>query len=182
MRNSFYCNGLKADEVSASLKMLIFDTLKFVDRLKDAGIPEGHAKAEAMALMEALTEAFQNRVASKEDIHRLEREIIALDQRMERRLNSLDQKIDKGLASLDQKIDKGLTNLDQKIDNGLASLDQKIDNGLTSLDHKLGAEMAGLDRKFAQRFAAIEQRLAVNTWILGVLVTGVVSLVLKAFF
>ena len=29
---------------------ITFDTLKFVEKLKAAGVPEGHAKAEAEAL------------------------------------------------------------------------------------------------------------------------------------
>lgn len=54
-----------------------FDTLRFVERLKSAGVPEAQAKAEAEALAIALTEsAFvsQNVLASlatKDDVNAL---------------------------------------------------------------------------------------------------------------
>ena len=57
-----------------------FDTLKFVERLKAAGVPESHAKAEAEALQEALA---SSDVATGRDIERL-------DAKMENRFERLD--------------------------------------------------------------------------------------------
>lgn len=48
---------------------ITFDTLKFVEKLKAAGIPELQARAEAEALQEALGTA---EVATKRDIERVE--------------------------------------------------------------------------------------------------------------
>jgi hypothetical protein len=48
---------------------ITFDTLKFVEKLKAAGVPELQAKAEAEALQEALGTA---EVATKPDIERVE--------------------------------------------------------------------------------------------------------------
>jgi hypothetical protein len=48
---------------------ITFDTLKFVERLKAAGVPESQAIAEAEALQEALGAA---EVATKRDIERVE--------------------------------------------------------------------------------------------------------------
>lgn len=49
-----------------------FDTLKFARRLKEAGVPEKQAEAEADAIREAFAEALDNQVATKSDIARLE--------------------------------------------------------------------------------------------------------------
>ena len=51
---------------------ITFDTLKYVERLKAAGISDAQAKAEAEALRDALSEYIDNTVASKTDIVRLE--------------------------------------------------------------------------------------------------------------
>ncbi|MGH8475550.1 MAG: DUF1640 domain-containing protein [Methylococcales bacterium] len=51
---------------------ITFDTLKFVEKLKAAGIPELQAKAEVEALQEALGTA---EVATKRDIERVEGQI-----------------------------------------------------------------------------------------------------------
>jgi hypothetical protein len=48
---------------------ITFDTLKFVEKLKAAGVSESQAKAEAEALQEALGAA---EVAAKRDIERVE--------------------------------------------------------------------------------------------------------------
>ncbi len=54
---------------------ITFDTLKFVERLKAAGIPELQAKAEAEALQEALSESASYTLATKQDIADVRMEI-----------------------------------------------------------------------------------------------------------
>lgn len=56
---------------------ITFDTLKFVERLKAAGVPESQAKAEAEALTEALAETIAIRdLATKADLESLKADII----------------------------------------------------------------------------------------------------------
>lgn len=57
---------------------LTFDTLKFANRLKSAGVPAPQAEAEAEALADAFSEAMDAQLASKNDIHRIERELVIL--------------------------------------------------------------------------------------------------------
>lgn len=54
---------------------ITFDTLKFVRRLKAAGVSEKHAEAEAEALAEVFSEALDTRLATKADMARLEGEL-----------------------------------------------------------------------------------------------------------
>lgn len=55
-----------------------FDTLKFVEKLKAAGVPEAQAKAEAEALLSAFSEAMEAQLATKSDINRIEKELVVL--------------------------------------------------------------------------------------------------------
>lgn len=55
-----------------------FDTLKFVEKLKAAGVPEAQAKAEAEALLSAFSEAMEAQLATKSDISRIEKELVVL--------------------------------------------------------------------------------------------------------
>ena len=55
------------------MSAVTFDTLKFTRRLKDAGVPERQAEAEAEAIKEAFGEALETQLATKTDVHRLER-------------------------------------------------------------------------------------------------------------
>lgn len=60
------------------MSTIAFDTLKFVEKLKAAGVNEAHAKAEAEALVSVLSEAMDSQLATKSDINRLERELLVL--------------------------------------------------------------------------------------------------------
>lgn len=58
---------------------ITFDTLKFVERLRAAGVPDGQAKAEAEALAEALSSGAQE-LATKGGLRELE---LRLDMKIE---------------------------------------------------------------------------------------------------
>lgn len=66
------------------MAIITFDTLKFVERLKAAGIPEGQAKAEAEALQGVFAEALDSQLATKADILRLERRMDGFDAKLDR--------------------------------------------------------------------------------------------------
>ena len=53
-----------------------FDTLKFIEKLESAGITREQAKAEA--LVTALSEAMDSQLATKNDINRLEKELVVV--------------------------------------------------------------------------------------------------------
>ena len=71
---------------------ITFDTLKFANRLKSAGVLPEHAEAEAEALSEVF-EANLKELATKEDIkhleERLDGKLIQLEQRMTIKLGAL---------------------------------------------------------------------------------------------
>ena len=50
------------------MAMITFDTLKFANTLKDAGVPPAQAEAEAVALSEVL-EVNLKELVTKEDLH-----------------------------------------------------------------------------------------------------------------
>ena len=58
---------------------LTFDTLKFADTLKQAGVPPAQAEAEARAVAAAIGEVD---VATKRDIDDVRREMMAMEQRL----------------------------------------------------------------------------------------------------
>ena len=54
------------------MSTLAFDTLRYTERLRAAGVSEPQAKAEAEALRDVLSEALDSTFATKADIARLE--------------------------------------------------------------------------------------------------------------
>ena len=56
---------------------ITFDTLKFVERLKAAGVPDAQAKAEVEPLSEALSETIAIReLATKSDLESLKADLV----------------------------------------------------------------------------------------------------------
>ena len=54
------------------MAVISFDTLKHVERLTAAGVPDAQARAEASALRDVLAESLDTTIATKGDIARLE--------------------------------------------------------------------------------------------------------------
>ena len=50
------------------MSTLTFDTLRYAERLRTAGVPEQQAKAEAEALRDVLAEAMDSSLATKADL------------------------------------------------------------------------------------------------------------------
>jgi hypothetical protein len=64
------------DHAILSPTTVTFDTLKFVERLKAAGVPEAQAKAMAEAQQEALSESVATHLATKTDLVELKLDVI----------------------------------------------------------------------------------------------------------
>ena len=59
------------------MSTITFDTLKFANTLKEAGVPDRQAEAQARAQRESFAEAFDAGVAMRADIARLDANIKA---------------------------------------------------------------------------------------------------------
>lgn len=66
------------------MSAITFDTLKFANRLKEAGVPSAQAEAEAVALSEVFDVNLRE-LATKED---LRRDLTELENRLENRILS----------------------------------------------------------------------------------------------
>ncbi|MBK6998791.1 MAG: DUF1640 domain-containing protein [Rhodoferax sp.] len=68
---------------------ITFDTLKYAERLKAAGVSEPQAKAEAEALRDVLAEALDTSLATKADVTRLEKRMDSFESKLE----SMEQRL-----------------------------------------------------------------------------------------
>lgn len=109
---------------------LTFDTLKYANRLKAAGIPAAYAEAEAEALPEVF-EINSKELATKADVNKLE--------------GSVDNKFD--------LLRKDIVNLETGLRKDMQVLELRVSGEMLLLK-----------------------------WMMGILIAGVASLVLKAFF
>lgn len=70
------------------MPLAAFDTLKFANHLKAAGVADKHAEAQASALVEALQSGLEE-VASKGDIKDVKNDLALLDAKIDRIESSL---------------------------------------------------------------------------------------------
>ncbi|MBK6999857.1 MAG: DUF1640 domain-containing protein [Rhodoferax sp.] len=82
------------------MNTVTFDTLKYANTLKEAGVPDKQAEAQAKAQRDSFAEAFDTNVATKADIARLDANIKADMARLEATTKADIAKLDKELAVL----------------------------------------------------------------------------------
>ena len=78
---------------------ITFDTLKFANKLKSAGVAPEHAEAEAEALAD-IFEINLKEVATKEDIKLLKDDIKHLEERIDGKFIQLEQRMTIKLGAL----------------------------------------------------------------------------------
>jgi hypothetical protein len=67
------------------MSTLAFDTLKYAERLRAAGVSEQQAKAEAEALRDVLSEALDSTLATKSDVQLVVQRMDVFDAKMDKR-------------------------------------------------------------------------------------------------
>ncbi len=98
--------------------MATFDTLKFANALKAAGVSDRQAEAEAVVLAEVFSINFRE-VATKEDLKRAVADVETKLREVEQRLNA---KIDLLRSEVYAKIDQAKAELNAKIDTNHTKL------------------------------------------------------------
>jgi hypothetical protein len=78
---------------------ITFDTLKFANKLKSAGVLPEHAEAEAQALAD-IFEVNLKEVATREDIQLLKEDIKHLEERIDSKFIQLEQRMTIKLGAL----------------------------------------------------------------------------------
>ena len=95
----------------------VIDTLRYADRLKEAGVENGQAEAMARALNAELTEG----LATKADLRNA--------------IGKLENKVDLGFAAVDAKFDA----MEAKFDGKFDAMETKFDAKFEAMDAKFEA-------------------------------------------
>ena len=118
------------------MNMSSFNTLKAAKSLQDSGFEAQQAEA----VVEMVTYALSEGLATKDDVRELSSSIAALDSKIDNGLAALDSKIDNGLAALNSKFDA----VDSKFETRFVALDARIDAGLKNATQKLIIYLGGI--------------------------------------
>lgn len=133
-----------------------FDTLKFANRLKAAGVPDKQAKAEAEALADALEVNLRD-LATKSDL-------LAVRDEIKRDITAVHDESRRDLAAVHDGLERDITALRDELKGDVRDSETRTRGRIDALEAKM-------DGKFL-----------LLQWMLGLLLGGIVALVLKAFF
>ena len=144
------------------MSVATFDTLKFANTLKAAGVPEKQAEAQAVAFAEVIQINFKDQ-ATKGDLAAtakdVRQELKDVEQRLTARINDVEQ-------SLTTKIKDSEQGLTTKIKDSEQGLTAKIDGSIAEVKVQI---------------AQVKGELVLVRWMLGVLVGGVVAVLIRLF-
>ena len=143
----------------------VIDTLRFANRLKEAGVNDRQAEAMSSALNDEISDG----VATKPDLDNAVAELkgVMADKfaKVDARLDSMDAKfeakflaVDARFEAMDAKFDARFEALDGKFEAGFEALDGKFEAGFEALDGKFEAGFEALDGKFEARFEAMDAK------------------------
>ena len=135
----------------------VIDTLRYADRLKEAGLDPGQAEAMSRALNDELTEG----LVTKPD---LDAAVSLLKTDLDDRIAWLKGELDDGISGLKGELDDGITGLKGDLDDRIAPLERDIGKlgGVVSelkLDvGNLGARVDTLEATVDAGFKAVDDR------------------------
>lgn len=152
-----------------------FDTLKFVQKLKNAGMPEPQAIALTQAQNEALMESTDHMVATKTDL-------LELKQVFRDDLISLRQELKDDMTGLRQEFRDDMTSLRQEFRNDMTCLRQEFKQDMVDLRQECKQDIFDLKSQVITELGGVKSTLKVHNWILGSVLTGISALILKSFF
>jgi len=133
----------------------VFDSLQFVRRLKEMGVPDAQAEAGAELARDTIMR-MANNLATRDDPDVLRR---GLEDRFDVRFRSLEDKIDAQRASLEAKLETQRGILEDKLDAQRLSLEDKLDAQRLSLEDKIAALGETQDLKADRRGTEMECKM-----------------------
>jgi len=137
---------------------LAFDTHAFVKDLTASGMPTEQAEVLARTYATLLTD----RLATKDDIALLRRDIAAMDEKFTGMIAAQDEKFTGMIAAQDEKFSGMIAAQGEKFEAELASLRKEMKGSFAAIDERFAAvdeKFAAQDERFDIKLAALEDRL-----------------------
>ena len=149
---------------------LAFDSLRYARRLREAGVPEPQADAQAELMAEAFG-FYADNILTKDHFEGiLNSRFGEFRAQMDQRFAEQDAKFDNRLAEQNARFDQRFADIDRRFSEQDAKFDQRFAEQNAKLDNRFAEQ----DAKFEGRFSKLERSSFLNTWILGILVVVIV--------
>ncbi|WP_439106026.1 hypothetical protein [Congregibacter sp.] len=138
------------------MSSLAFDSLRFARRLKEAGVPEIQAEAQAELMAETFGFYVDNLVTK--------------------------DYLDARFSELEARFDASFSEHDARLEARFSDQDVRLENRFSDQDLRLEARFAKQDLYIEQRLSGLDVKLNVMAAILTVIAASVVPLAISTFF
>ncbi len=165
-----------------------FDTLKYYRRLEAGGFSRDQAEVAVEVQQEVIREsleAYTKELATKNDLNAVKQELRGDIAELRQEIHAVKQELKGDISELRQEIYavkqelKGdIAELRQELKSDNANLKEELKND----NAKLKEELKSDNIKLKDEIAAVKVDIAVLKWMMGMVISGVLALVLKAFF
>ncbi len=149
----------------------LFDTLKYVERLQDAGVPERQAKAEAEVLRDALSESLVTVLAGKEDIRiakdELQGEIRAFREDLQGQIRAVKEELQGEIRAFREDLQGQIRAVKEELQGEIRAIKEDI----RTLQEETRAIRADMK--------AMEMKLTIRTGGMMTVMTGVLYTLLR---
>ena len=142
---------------------LLFDTLRYVDQLIEAGVPEQQAKAHARGLVQLVESQF----ATRADMRRLDHKIDGAEQRLSLTISGVEERLDARINGVEHRLDAKIDSVEQRLDAKISGVEERLDAKIDGVEKSLTAEING-------RFETMKWTLGLMIAAFGIL-TSVLS-------
>ena len=139
------------------MKATVIDTLRYANRLKDAGVDSGQAEAMSRALNDELTEGLATKTDLNNAVSELGGKIDALDAKFEVRFAEVDARF----AEMEGKFDVRFAEMEGKFDVRFAEMEGKFAE-MEGKFAEMEGKFTGMDGKFAGmegKFEAVDAKI-----------------------
>ena len=142
---------------------IAFDTLLFARRLKDAGVPEKQAEAQA----EVMAETFVYNMDS----------LVTTDY-LDARLAEQNTRLDARVIEFEARVDTRFVEFEARFNSRFSDLESSTVKRFTEQDAKFEKRFAGID----VRFTELKGELGLQRWILAAIAASTVLPALSSMF
>jgi chromosome segregation ATPase len=153
-----------------------FDTLKFANTLKAAGVPSQQAEAEAAAFAEVIQVNFRE-LTSKDDLKATEKElrqeIAQLGKELRQEIAQLGKDLRQEMAELGKDLRQEIRGVEQQIKDVEQRLNSRLD--------LMAAENKAYQAALRGEFAALRGDMVLLKWMFGVGVTIAAGVAVRLF-
>ena len=141
----------------------LFDTLKYVERLQDAGVPERQAKAEAEVLRDALSESLVTVLAGKEDIRiakdELQGEIRAFREDLQGQIRVVKEELQGEIRAFREDLQGQIRVVKEELQDEIRTVREDLQGQIRALKEELQGEIRTVREDLQGQIGALKEEL-----------------------